>query len=68
MCDYLRLVPPIGRKVGPALEVREALKVMESMEGPNSLIEKSAALAGIMLEDGGGGSKRPRKRKLHLKP
>lgn len=44
---------PIGRKVGPALEVREALKVMESMEGPNSLIEKSAALAGIMLEMGG---------------
>jgi AMP phosphorylase len=44
---------PIGRKVGPALEVREALKVLESMEGPNSLIEKSAALAGILLEMGG---------------
>lgn len=44
---------PIGRKVGPALEVREALKVLECMEGPNSLIEKSAALAGILLEMGG---------------
>jgi AMP phosphorylase len=44
---------PIGRKVGPALEVREALKVLENMEGPNSLIEKSAALAGILLEMGG---------------
>ncbi|HET8685412.1 MAG TPA: AMP phosphorylase, partial [Methanosarcina sp.] len=36
---------PIGRKVGPSLEVREALKVLESLEGPNSLIEKSTALA-----------------------
>ena len=44
---------PIGRKVGPALEVREAMKVLESMEGPNSLIEKSAAIAGILLEMGG---------------
>ena len=44
---------PIGRRVGPALEVKEALKVLESFEGPNSLIEKSAALAGILLEMGG---------------
>lgn len=44
---------PIGRRVGPSLEVKEAMKVMESMEGPNSLIEKSAALAGILLEMGG---------------
>ncbi|MDD3042388.1 MAG: AMP phosphorylase [Methanosarcinaceae archaeon] len=44
---------PIGRTVGPALEVREALKVLENLEGPNSLIEKSTALAGILLEMGG---------------
>lgn len=48
---------PIGRKVGPALEVKEALKVLESFEGPNSLIEKSAALAGILLEMGGAASR-----------
>ena len=48
---------PIGRKVGPALEVREALRVLESMEGPNSLIEKSAGLAGILLEMGGAAPK-----------
>jgi AMP phosphorylase len=40
VCHYLRFVP-IGRRVGPSLEVREAMKVLESMEGPNSLIEKS---------------------------
>jgi len=44
---------PVGRTVGPALEVREALKVLETMQGPNSLIEKSTGLAGILLEMGG---------------
>lgn len=44
---------PIGRTVGPALEVREALKVLETMEGPNSLIEKSVIIAGMLLEMGG---------------
>ncbi len=44
---------PVGRTVGPALEVREALKVLETMEGPNSLIEKATGIAGILLEMGG---------------
>ncbi len=48
---------PVGRTVGPALEVREALKVLETMEGPNSLIEKSTGLAGILLEMGGVAAK-----------
>lgn len=44
---------PVGRTIGPSVEVREALKVLETMEGPNSLIEKSTGLAGILLEMGG---------------
>ncbi len=44
---------PVGRTVGPAIEVREALKVLETMKGPNSLIEKSTSIAGILLEMGG---------------
>ncbi len=44
---------PVGRTVGPALEVIEAMKVLETMEGPNSLIEKSTSIAGILLEMGG---------------
>ena len=48
---------PVGRTVGPAIEVREALKVLETMVGPNSLIEKSTALAGILLEMGGVAAK-----------
>jgi len=48
---------PVGRTIGPAIEVREALKVLETMQGPNSLIEKSTALAGILLEMGGVANK-----------
>ncbi len=48
---------PIGRTVGGGLEVVEALKVLESMEGPNSLIQKSVGLAGLMLEMGGAASR-----------
>jgi len=44
---------PIGRTIGPALEVQEALRVLEDMKGASSLIEKSTSLAGILLEMGG---------------
>ncbi len=42
---------PVGHMVGPALEAREALAALEGA-GPTSLIEKSTALAGILLEIG----------------
>lgn len=52
---------PVGHAVGPALEALEALKALAG-RGPSSLIEKSTALAGILLEMGGiaaeGGGKR----------
>lgn len=45
---------PIGHTVGPAIEAKEALALlMDYAAGPNSLIEKSTALAGILLEMGG---------------
>ncbi|MCJ7445262.1 MAG: AMP phosphorylase [Methanotrichaceae archaeon] len=44
---------PVGRTIGPALEVQEALIVLENKGGPNSLREKSLSLAGILLEMGG---------------
>lgn len=46
---------PIGRAVGPALEAREALRALEGGENkvPSSVIEKSAEIAGIILEAGG---------------
>jgi AMP phosphorylase len=44
---------PIGRSIGPALEVREALSVLEGAQRPRSIIEKSLELAGLLLELGG---------------
>lgn len=43
---------PIGRAVGCALEANEALAALRGLEAPRSLIEKSTAIAGIILEMG----------------
>lgn len=43
---------PIGHAVGPALEAKEALQTLEGA-GPTSLVEKSTALAGMLLEFAG---------------
>jgi len=43
---------PVGHTVGPALEAKEALEALEG-KGPSSLVEKSTALAGILLEMAG---------------
>jgi AMP phosphorylase len=47
---------PVGRAVGPALEAREAMQTLEGA-GPQSLVEKSTALAGMLLEMGGKAAK-----------
>ena len=47
---------PVGHAVGPALEAREALQTLEGT-GPASLVEKSTALAGMLLEMAGKASK-----------
>lgn len=44
---------PLGRAIGPALEAREALRVLYGSKSPASLIEKATAIAGILLELGG---------------
>ena len=49
---------PIGHAVGPALEAKEALILLRDYSaGPNSLIEKSTDIAGILLEMGGKAQK-----------
>jgi len=49
---------PIGHAVGPALEAKEALTLLRDYSaGPNSLIEKSTDLAGILLEMSGKAQK-----------
>jgi AMP phosphorylase len=44
---------PVGHTIGPALEVQEALSVLEGVKEPNSLILKSIHIAGIALEMAG---------------
>lgn len=44
---------PVGRSIGPRLEVLEALKVLEGSDEPSSLIQKSLSIAGIALEMAG---------------
>jgi AMP phosphorylase len=47
---------PVGHAVGPALEAKEALQTLEGT-GPTSLVEKSTALAGMLLEMAGKATK-----------
>ncbi len=42
---------PVGHTIGPALEAKEALEALAG-KGPLSLVEKSTALAGMILEMG----------------
>ncbi len=44
---------PVGNAMGPVLEAIEALKILEGSHEPNSVVEKSCAIAGILLEQGG---------------
>jgi AMP phosphorylase len=44
---------PVGRAIGPALEAREAIRILEGDAHPSSVIEKAAGMAGIVLEMGG---------------
>jgi AMP phosphorylase len=44
---------PVGRAIGPALEAREAMSVLEGAKSPHSVVEKAVMLAGIILEMGG---------------
>lgn len=52
-CGITYGAQPVGHTVGPVLEAKEALIALMKNEGPASLIEKSASLAGILLEMGG---------------
>ncbi|MBD3197925.1 MAG: AMP phosphorylase [Candidatus Lokiarchaeota archaeon] len=45
---------PIGHSIGPAIEAKEAIFLLKDYTaGPNSLIEKSTSLAGMILEMSG---------------
>ncbi|MHA1584925.1 MAG: AMP phosphorylase [Promethearchaeota archaeon] len=54
ICLLTNASQPIGHAVGPALEAREAIRLLrEPSLGPSSLRNKSCELAGILLEMAG---------------
>ena len=44
---------PVGRAIGPALEAREAIAILEGEQHPSSVVEKACGVAGMLLEMGG---------------
>ena len=44
---------PIGSAIGPKLEARECIRILEGTKHPSSVIEKACDLAGMILEMGG---------------
>lgn len=44
---------PVGNAIGPNLEARECIRVLEGSQHPASVIEKACECAGIILEIGG---------------
>ena len=52
-CEVTHGGRPVGRTVGPALEAREMLRVLETGDGPPDLVSKALLLAGKLLEMGG---------------
>lgn len=44
---------PVGRAIGPALEAKEAIAILEGSKLPGSVVEKACELAGMLLEMGG---------------
>ena len=41
---------PIGNMIGPALEARDALKILENQSGSSDLMRKALSLSGIIFE------------------
>jgi len=44
---------PVGNAIGPALEARECIRILEGNAHPASVVEKACDLAGMILEMGG---------------
>lgn len=52
-CEITAGSRPLGAAVGPVLEAREMLSVLEQGRGPPDLVDKSCRLAGLLLEMAG---------------
>lgn len=61
-CAVTYASQPVGYAIGPNLEARECIRILEGDEHPTSVIDKACDLAGMLLEMGGipDGAKRAR--------
>ena len=44
---------PLGRSIGPILEARECIRILENGNGDADVVEKACGMAGMLLEMGG---------------
>lgn len=55
---------PVGNAIGPNLEARECIRILEGAGHPSSVVEKACELAGIIMEMGGIRNGREKAREL----
>lgn len=55
---------PVGSAIGPNLEARECIRILEGQEHPSSVVEKACECAGILLEMAGFQNGEDRAREL----
>ncbi len=63
-CAVTRADQPLGSAVGPALEARECMQVLESAEGFDDVRDKACLCAGILLEMAGDRGGRAEARRI----
>lgn len=49
-CAVSSAEQPIGRMIGPVLEAKECIKILEDGDGDRSVVDKACGMAGILLE------------------
>ena len=52
-CAITYAEQPVGSAIGPKLEARECIRILEGWKHPSSVIEKACDIAGMILEMGG---------------
>jgi AMP phosphorylase len=52
-CAITYAEQPVGSAIGPKLEARECIRILEGEKHPSSVIEKACDIAGMILEMGG---------------
>ena len=52
-CAISRADQPLGKAIGPILEARECIEILENGDGDGEIVDKACSMAGIILEMAG---------------